>query len=56
MGAASQLGSEGFLFSGRSGENVAFGLPDASAEEVAAAARAVGAEEFIAQLEAQAAA
>ncbi len=50
----SQMGivpQEGFLFSGTIGENIAFGRPDASEEEVAAAARAVGADEFIAQLE-----
>jgi len=50
----SQMGivpQEGFLFSGTIGENIAFGRPDASEEEVAAAARAVGADEFIAELE-----
>jgi ATP-binding cassette subfamily B protein len=49
-----QLGivpQEGFLFSGTIGENIAFGRPEASQEEVAAAARAVGAHEFITQLE-----
>ena len=35
----------------RSRENIAFGRPDASLEEVRAAARAVGADEFIAGLE-----
>ena len=42
---------EGFLFSGTIGENIAFGRPEASEEEVAAAARAVGADEFISELE-----
>jgi ATP-binding cassette, subfamily B, bacterial len=47
----SQMGivpQEGFLFSGTIGENIAFGRPDATAEEIAAAARAVGADAFIA--------
>jgi ATP-binding cassette subfamily B protein len=43
---------EGFLFAGTVAENVAFGRPEASPEEIAAAARAVGADEFIARLEA----
>jgi ABC-type multidrug transport system fused ATPase/permease subunit len=50
----SQLGvvpQEGFLFSGTIRDNIAFGRPDATDEDVAAAARAVGAEEFISQLE-----
>jgi ATP-binding cassette subfamily B protein len=42
---------EAFLFSGTIGENIAFGRPGATQEEVAAAARAVGADEFIAGLE-----
>ncbi len=42
---------EAFLFSGTVRENIAFGRPDASEEEIAAAARAVGAEDFIAGLE-----
>ena len=49
----SQLGivpQEGFLFSGTIGDNIAFGRPDASAEEVEEAARAVGAHEFIERL------
>jgi ABC-type multidrug transport system fused ATPase/permease subunit len=49
----SQLGmvpQEGFLFSGSIGDNIAFGNPDASAEQIEAAARAVGAHEFIARL------
>ena len=42
---------EGFLFSGTVRENIAFGRPDATDEEIAAAARAVGADDFIAALE-----
>jgi ATP-binding cassette subfamily B protein len=50
----SQLGivpQEGFLFSGTVRENIAFGRPDASDEDISAAARAVGAEQFIGALE-----
>jgi ABC-type multidrug transport system fused ATPase/permease subunit len=46
----SQLGvvpQEGFLFSGSIRENIAFGAPDADEAEVEAAARAVGAHDFI---------
>jgi len=49
-----QLGivpQEGFLFAGTVRENILFGRPDASPEEVAAAARAVDANEFILELE-----
>ncbi|MGI8462232.1 MAG: ABC transporter ATP-binding protein [Solirubrobacterales bacterium] len=49
----SQLGivpQEGFLFSGTVGENIRFGRPDAAAEDVRAAAVAVGAEGFIERL------
>jgi ABC-type multidrug transport system fused ATPase/permease subunit len=49
-----QLGivpQEGFLFSGTIGDNIAFGRPDATREEVRAAAHAVGADEFIEGLE-----
>jgi ABC-type multidrug transport system fused ATPase/permease subunit len=42
---------EGFLFAGTVRDNIAFGRPDASPEEVAGAARAVGAHEFIMGLE-----
>ena len=42
---------EAFLFSGTIGENIAFGRAGAAPEEVEAAARAVGAHEFIAGLE-----
>jgi ATP-binding cassette, subfamily B, bacterial len=38
---------ESFLFSGTVGDNILFGRPDASREEVEAAARAIGAHEFI---------
>jgi len=50
----SQMGivpQEAFLFSGTIAENIAFGRPDASGEEVRAAAAAVGADDFIAGLE-----
>ena len=49
-----QLGvvpQEGFLFAGTVRDNIAFGRPDASPEQVASAARAVGAHEFIMGLE-----
>jgi ABC-type multidrug transport system fused ATPase/permease subunit len=42
---------EAFLFSGTVGENIAFGRPDATAEDVRAAAAAVGAHEFISALD-----
>ncbi|MBD0291032.1 MAG: ABC transporter ATP-binding protein [Thermoleophilia bacterium] len=48
-----QLGivpQEGFLFGGTVRENIAFGRPGATAQEVAAAARAVGAHDFVLQL------
>jgi ATP-binding cassette, subfamily B, bacterial len=41
---------EGFLFAGSVLDNIAFGRPEASREEVEAAARAVGAHDFIAAL------
>ena len=50
----SQMGivpQEAFLFSGTVAENIAFGRPDAEDAEVRAAAAAVGAEEFIAELD-----
>jgi ATP-binding cassette subfamily B protein len=50
----SQMGivpQEGFLFSGTVRDNIAFGRPSASDEEIAVAARAVGAEPFIEALE-----
>ncbi|HZA58646.1 MAG TPA: ABC transporter ATP-binding protein [Solirubrobacterales bacterium] len=46
----SQLGivpQEGFLFSGTVRENISFGRPDATSEEIEAAADAIGAGEFI---------
>jgi ATP-binding cassette subfamily B protein len=49
-----QLGvvpQEGFLFAGTVAENIAFGKPDASAEEIVRAAETVGAHEFILRLE-----
>jgi len=49
----SQMGivpQEAFLFSGTVAENIAFGRPDAAAAQIRAAAAAVGAEEFIAEL------
>jgi ATP-binding cassette, subfamily B, bacterial len=50
----SQLGvvpQEGFLFSGTVRDNIAFGRPEATDEEIATAARTVGADEFVARLE-----
>jgi ABC-type multidrug transport system fused ATPase/permease subunit len=50
----SQMGivpQEAFLFSGTIGDNIAFGRLDATREEIEAAARAVGADEFITALE-----
>jgi ATP-binding cassette, subfamily B, bacterial len=49
-----QLGvvpQEGFLFAGTVRDNIAFGHPDADPAEVAAAAKAVGAHEFVLALE-----
>ena len=49
----SQMGivpQEAFLFSGTVAENIAFGRPDATPDQIRAAAGAVGAEEFIAEL------
>jgi ABC-type multidrug transport system fused ATPase/permease subunit len=50
----SQMGivpQEAFLFSGTIGENIAFGRPHATEEEIRAAAAAVGVDEFIGELE-----
>jgi ABC-type multidrug transport system fused ATPase/permease subunit len=50
----SQMGivpQEGFLFSGTVRENISFGRPDASDEEIRAAALAVGADDFIMALD-----
>ncbi|HEY7829506.1 MAG TPA: ABC transporter ATP-binding protein [Solirubrobacteraceae bacterium] len=49
----SQMGivpQEAFLFSGSIAENIAFGRPDADAEQIREAAAAVGAEQFISEL------
>jgi len=49
-----QLGivpQEGFLFAGTVAENIAFGRPDATPKDIAGAAQAVGAQEFILRLE-----
>jgi ABC-type multidrug transport system fused ATPase/permease subunit len=49
-----QLGivpQEGFLFAGTVADNIAFGRPDASRQEIVAAARAVGADDFVVGLE-----
>jgi ABC-type multidrug transport system fused ATPase/permease subunit len=50
----SQMGmvpQEGFLFSGTARENIAFGRPGATDEEIRTAARAVGADDFIIALQ-----
>ncbi len=50
----SQMGivpQEGFLFSGTVRDNISFGKPGATDAEISAAARAVGADGFIAELE-----
>ena len=51
---ARQLGivpQEGFLFAGTVADNIAFGRPDATRDEIVSAAHTVGADEFIARLE-----
>ncbi|HTZ45503.1 MAG TPA: ABC transporter ATP-binding protein [Jatrophihabitans sp.] len=48
--AVVMITQDGFLFSGSVADNIAFGRPGASRDEVVAAATAVGAHEFIAQL------
>ncbi len=53
QGLRRQLGivpQEGFLFSGSVRENIAFGRPEATLEEIEASAAAVGATDFIAAL------
>jgi ATP-binding cassette subfamily B protein len=53
LGYRRQLGyvpQEAFLFTGTIRDNIAYGRPDAGNDEVEAAARAVGAHEFIAAL------
>jgi ATP-binding cassette subfamily B protein len=50
----SQMGmvpQEGFLFSGTVRDNIAFARPDATDDEIRDAARAVGADEFISELD-----
>ena len=42
---------EGFLFAGTVAENIAFGRPDATADEIVRAAQTVGAHEFVLRLE-----
>jgi ABC-type multidrug transport system fused ATPase/permease subunit len=49
-----QLGivpQEGFLFAGTVADNIAFGRPDATRDEIVSAAHTVGADEFISRLE-----
>jgi ABC-type multidrug transport system fused ATPase/permease subunit len=49
-----QLGvvpQEGFLFAGTVAENIAFGKPEATTDEILSAARTVGAHEFVLRLE-----
>ncbi|HEX2904138.1 MAG TPA: ABC transporter ATP-binding protein [Jatrophihabitans sp.] len=48
--AVVMITQDGFLFSGSVADNIAFGRPEASRDEVVAAARAVGADEFIQRL------
>ena len=42
---------EGFLFAGNVRDNIAFGRPDATSDEIVAAAQAVGAHDFVMRLE-----
>jgi ATP-binding cassette subfamily B protein len=49
-GAVVMVTQEAFLFSGTVAENIAIGRPDATRAEVEAAARAIGAHDFIAAL------
>jgi ABC-type multidrug transport system fused ATPase/permease subunit len=42
---------EGFLFAGTVAENIAFGRPDATSEEILRAAQTVGAHDFVLRLE-----
>jgi ATP-binding cassette, subfamily B, bacterial len=48
--AVAVVTQESFLFSGTVGDNLLFGRPDATREEMIAAARAIGAHEFISML------
>jgi ABC-type multidrug transport system fused ATPase/permease subunit len=49
--AVAMVTQESFLFTGTVADNIAFGRPDATPAEVVAAARAVGADDFISGLE-----
>ncbi|MGO8876563.1 MAG: ABC transporter ATP-binding protein [Acidimicrobiales bacterium] len=49
--AVAMVTQESFLFSGTVAENIAFGSPGASDDEIIAAARAVGADSFVETLE-----
>jgi ATP-binding cassette subfamily B protein len=48
--AVIMITQDGFLFSGSVADNIAFGRPGASRDEIVAAARAVGADEFVRRL------
>ena len=48
--AVAVVTQESFLFSGTVGDNLLFGRPDATRDEMVAAARAIGADEFISAL------
>ena len=48
--AVAVVTQESFLFSGTVGDNLLFGRPDATREEMIASARAIGADEFISAL------
>jgi ATP-binding cassette subfamily B protein len=48
--AIAMVTQESFLFSGTVGDNILFGRPDATRQEVEAAARAIGADAFIAAM------
>jgi len=48
--AVAVVTQESFLFSGTVGDNLLFGRPEATREEMVAAARAIGADEFISAL------
>jgi ABC-type multidrug transport system fused ATPase/permease subunit len=48
--AVAMVTQESFLFSGTVGDNILFGRPEATTQEVEAAARAIGAHEFIAAM------
>jgi ABC-type multidrug transport system fused ATPase/permease subunit len=48
--AVAMVTQESFLFSGTVGDNILFGRPESTTQEVEAAARAIGAHEFIAAM------